>query len=202
MHRVIGAVALGSGVLVAIGAAALSHGARAGAGGQPAVSNAGSAVDLAREAEAGIANIRTSRGYELGSARLMAERAGAAFYRLDGSNGVCFGVGPQPAFSQARRLGALVCANRAAAAATRTVDLSTYETRVGSDAVRLLRVAGVAADDVASVGFVDAQGANVLRTPVRDNVYAADDPPGRPVAAVVAYDAAGTPLERHALGPG
>ncbi|HET8606133.1 MAG TPA: hypothetical protein VFL66_03800 [Gaiellaceae bacterium] len=60
------------------------------------------------------------------------------------------------------------------------------------------RLVGFAADGVASVALLDADGGTIARTPVSGNVYLDENVPAMPAAAVVALDAQGTVLYRIA----
>jgi hypothetical protein len=60
-------------------------------------------------------------------------------------------------------------------------------------------LAGFAADGVARVDLVDANGATIVSAPVADNLYAATDIPQVAAAAIVAYDAEGHVVYRKEL---
>jgi hypothetical protein len=77
------------------------------------------------------------------------------------------------------------------------VDLSVYEgTSRDSRDLTLYRIEGVAADGVASIGFLRPNGSVALRVPVTANVYAASAGPGGPIAGIAAYDESGKELWR------
>jgi hypothetical protein len=61
----------------------------------------------------------------------------------------------------------------------------------GHAAMHYIRVEGVAADGVASVGLLERDGAMVERLPVRGNVYGAESLPTRAGVRLVALDASG-----------
>jgi hypothetical protein len=60
-------------------------------------------------------------------------------------------------------------------------------------------LAGFAADGVARVELIDANGGTIVSAPVSDNLYAATDIPQVAVAAIVAYDAEGHVVYRQEL---
>jgi hypothetical protein len=64
----------------------------------------------------------------------------------------------------------------------------------------LHRLAGFAADGVARVATVAADGSEIASAPVVDHLYLATNTPDVPAVAVVAYDAAGNVVYRHVLG--
>ncbi len=70
--------------------------------------------------------------------------------------------------------------------------------RSGEGFLRLRYVAGIAADSVSAVGFVDQDG-SVYRVPVTDNLYGTDDARvnALKVVAVVAFDADGNEIFRQ-----
>jgi hypothetical protein len=69
-----------------------------------------------------------------------------------------------------------------------------------TDGTALHRLAGVAADRIARVALLAADGSELASAPVVDHLYLATGTPDVPAAAVVAYDASGTEVYRHALG--
>jgi hypothetical protein len=70
-------------------------------------------------------------------------------------------------------------------------DLSVFElTPTPSGNGKIVRLSGLAADAVRSVGLIGDDG-TLYRTPVVDNVYSTDDLPRVPVRALVAFDADG-----------
>lgn len=68
------------------------------------------------------------------------------------------------------------------------------------DGTALHRLAGFAADGVARVATVAADGSEIASAPVVGNLYLTTDTPDVPAAAVVAYDSSGSVVYRHALG--
>lgn len=69
-----------------------------------------------------------------------------------------------------------------------------------NDGTALHRLAGFAADGVARVALVAADGSEIASAPVVDHLYLATDTPDVPAVAVVAYDPSGNAVYRHALG--
>jgi hypothetical protein len=77
------------------------------------------------------------------------------------------------------------------------VDLSVYEaTSREQRELSLYRVAGVAADGVATIEFVRRNGKVALTVAVSGNVFASTSVPPGPIAGIVARDAAGKELWR------
>jgi hypothetical protein len=68
------------------------------------------------------------------------------------------------------------------------------------DGTVLHRIAGFAADGVARVATVAADGSEIASAPVVDGLYLATDTPDVPAVAVVAYDSSGNAVYRHTLG--
>jgi hypothetical protein len=73
-------------------------------------------------------------------------------------------------------------------------DFSTVGMDRGDAAMHYIRVEGVAADGVASVGVLDQNGETLERLPVQGNVYGADSLPTRTGVRLVALDASGNVL--------
>lgn len=126
------------------------------------------------------------------TSRLLGTREGVSFYaskRADGGFCLAIDVNDRGAGSM------LTCA---------PPDLAALEPILGvpvfASESQLHRLAGVAADGVARVALVAADGSEIASTPVVDNLYAANDVPDVAAAAVVAYDAQGNEVYRHALG--
>jgi hypothetical protein len=126
---------------------------------------------------------------------LLAVRGARALYLLESRDGPCVGGGPA---DKPGDLGSVECPIGPFPTSQRPVlDLSVYEgTSRDSRDLTLYRIEGVAADGVASVGFLRPNGSVALRVPVTANVYAASVVPGGPVAGIAAYDAAGKELWR------
>jgi hypothetical protein len=117
----------------------------------------------------------------------LGERAGISFYasrRADGA--LCVAVDS----SGGSGVG---CTDRFPSPGLPVLDFSHF--RAARTGV-VDRLAGFAADGVASVAVVDDAGTTIASAPVVDNLYAAVDLPQVPAAAVVARDSAGNELHR------
>jgi hypothetical protein len=128
-------------------------------------------------------------------ASLLAVRDARAYYRVDGKDGPCVATGPADPPGE---LGTVQCPDGPFPSADRpVVDLSVYEsTSRQKRELSLYRVAGVAADGVATIEFVRPNGSVALTVPVSGNVFAASSVPSGPIAGLVARDAAGKQLWR------
>jgi hypothetical protein len=126
---------------------------------------------------------------------LLAVRGARAIYLLESKGGPCVGGGPA---DEPGNLGTVDCPRGPFPTSQRPVlDLSVYEgTRRDSRDLTLYRAEGVAADGVASIGFLRPNGSVAMRLPVTANVYAAGAGPGGPVVGIVAFDASGKELWR------
>ncbi|MDX6401618.1 MAG: hypothetical protein QOF27_2224 [Gaiellaceae bacterium] len=135
------------------------------------------------------------RGFGLTGASLLGVRGTRAFYRLESKGGPCVGAGPA---DDPGKLGTVDCPRGPFPTSQRPVlDLSVYEgASHDSHDVSLYRAEGVAADGVASIGFLRPNGTIALRVPVNANVYEAGAIPNGPIAGLAAHDAAGRELWR------
>ena len=126
---------------------------------------------------------------------LLAVRGARAYYRVDGQDGPCIAAGPA---GDPGELGTIQCPRGGFPTPERpVVDLSVYEsTSHVRGELSLYRVAGVAADGVASVAFLRPDGSIALRVPVTGNVFASNSVPAGPIAGVVALDSGGKQLWR------
>jgi hypothetical protein len=87
-------------------------------------------------------------------------------------------------------------------AAQPVVDMSLYALAPGELGPSIQRLAGVAADGVASVQLLALSDCRVVATaPVIDNVYAEDNLPLIPEAVIVARDASGNAVWHLAVTP-
>jgi hypothetical protein len=110
-----------------------------------------------------------------------------AFYRVGTPRDNCYGVGAASSVGDPFQI-------KCWDADTALMDLSTAEITPQTGGVRLLRVAGIAADGVASVGLKSANGDITDRVPVIGNVYVLESPPVATVHGVVGFDAEGKAL--------
>lgn len=130
---------------------------------------------------------------------LLAVRGSRALYLLQSSGGPCVGGGPS---DKPGDLGSVECPRGPFPTSQRPVlDLSVYEgTSRSNRDLSLYRVEGVAADGVASIGFLRPNGSVALNVPVKANVFAERVVPGGPISGIVAYDASGKELWRSVQG--
>jgi hypothetical protein len=130
-------------------------------------------------------DIRTKRlhGSRITDLTLLGTIGGRSIYRVGDSAHPCYGVGNA---GTRWPLGVIVCRNAAPYFPSRETPLLDFS-RVGMDrghaAMHYIRVEGVAADGVASVGLLERDGAMVERLPVRGNVYGAESRPRAPAFA-------------------
>lgn len=113
------------------------------------------------------------------------------FYRFDDTaHGTCYGVGP--AAASGGGLGVISCSTAAFPSADQPViDLSIVEIVRGSDDVHVWRAEGLAADGVATIGFVDASGAVIAKHHVVKNLFHFPNAPSGAVAGLVGLDKSG-----------
>jgi len=132
-----------------------------------------------------------------GQMRLLGERDGVTFYATRNAAGAfCFAIdggGPDVTPSSPRGVG---CAP-AGVFPSPDRPILGFPVRTGSPYISFL--AGFAADGVARVDLVDADGAAIVSAPVGDNLYAATDIPHVAAAAIVAYDENGNVAYRKEL---
>lgn len=127
-----------------------------------------------------------------GKVRLLATRDGIGVYTATGAGGErCFFIGP-PRMPDRRGLGG-GCLNAQASARFPSreepvVDLSAFVYVPYSKDEQVRRLAGVAADGVATVEVLGSDCTVIARTPVQDNVYATADVPAEPAAGIRALD--------------
>jgi hypothetical protein len=142
------------------------------------------------------ADVRTKRlrGSGIGDLTLLGTIGGRSIYRVGDSAHPCYGAGDTGA---AWPLGVIKCRNAAPYFPSRQMPLFDFST-VGMDrgdaAMHYIRVEGVAADGVASVGVLDQNGETVERLPVQGNVYGVASLPTRTGVRLVALDASGNAL--------
>jgi len=87
-------------------------------------------------------------------------------------------------------------------AADPVVDMSLYALAPGASGPSIERLAGVAADGVASIQLLALSDCRVVAaTPVTGNVYVTDDLPTVPEAQIVARDASGNAVWHEAVTP-
>jgi len=142
------------------------------------------------------ADVRTKRlrGSGISNLTLLGTVGGRSIYRVGDSAHPCYGAGETGA---AWPLGVIKCRNAAPYFPSPQMPLFDFSL-VGMDrgdaAMHYIRVEGVAADGVTSVGVLDQNGETVERLPVQGNVYGADSLPTRTGIRLVALDASGNVL--------
>lgn len=130
-------------------------------------------------------------GAATGGTSVLATRGDRAYYRV--SEG-CYGAGPAPPSSYT--LGQIQCPRspQFPSADLPILDFTTFRGG-GSDqtfpALAVYRSEGIAADGVAKVAWLDADGRAVAETAVADNIYQFDPVPPGEALSFVAYSASG-----------
>lgn len=135
-------------------------------------------------------------------------RSGVGIYAAKTRAGnLCYFIGPQDQ-SRLRTQGlGGGCMNARASSrfpseAQPVVDMSLYELAPGAAGPSIQRLAGVAADGVASVQLLALNDCHVVATaPVIDNVYIATNLPPSPEAMIVARDRGGDIVWHEAVTP-
>lgn len=125
-------------------------------------------------------------------------RAGVAFYAGRGATGgPCYAIGPV----ETGGIAALACLRpptQFPSADTPILNLSGISANPQAHSITFLGLSGLAADGVARVGLIGADG--VLHdTEVQDNIYYADLPQIE-AKALVAFDPSGQEIFRHSFG--
>jgi hypothetical protein len=133
----------------------------------------------------------------------IAERSGVGFYEIEAlkEGDSCYASG---AVASTRDFAHIECGREPEGPRESLIDMSTIRLDPADPqrSIRFVAVQGIAADGVASVGVEGSDG-SVSRTPVVDNVYVMDEGAIKdvPPAAIVAFDPAGTVVERRAFLP-
>jgi hypothetical protein len=123
---------------------------------------------------------------------LLATRADRAYYRMGGE---CYAVGR--ASSSTYAPGAISCSPQFPSPNTPILDFTVFGSTAGPDErpqpqnMTVYASHGFAADGVAKVAFVDADGQVVAESPVLDNVYQFEPAPNGNALRLVAYAATG-----------
>lgn len=167
------------------------------------LSNRGTA-DVPEAQQLNSVRVADQLGLQPGSTIRLAERSGVGFYTVRGEGQTqCFGIRSGPAADST--FTTLTCQSPDDAApfpspSRPVLDLSPIMGQEGNTRVHLPRMIGFAADGVAEVGVVDADG-HIHTTPVQANVYFTEDFADFPAQAMVALDAQGEVVWRSELGP-
>lgn len=143
-----------------------------------------------------------SVGFPTGTVRLLAHRASVSFYAAKTPAGsYCFAIGLRAQTTPS--IDALACQGGTIgsfpSATDPVADFSALNAATTTTYVTTL--AGFATDKVARVGVVDASGKLIYSTPVKQNVYAANDVPQMALSAIVAFDNSNTIIYRKQLTP-
>jgi hypothetical protein len=123
---------------------------------------------------------------------LLRRDEGRAVYRIGGLRAgytSCYATGRA---SEIGRLGMTACGRARSTGfpsrAQPILDLSGIQLRRGQKTPNLFRLEGLAADAIAEIGLLDADGEEVERVPVEANVYLLAAPPREANGDLVAYD--------------
>jgi hypothetical protein len=133
-------------------------------------------------------------GVKAGTLKLLAARQGVGIYAARSTSGnLCYFVGaPKP---DSRGLGG-GCLNATASAAFPSpaqplIDMSGFMYTPGAHGETVRRLAGIAADGVATIQLLDRACQPITEAPVRDNVYIDANVPDTPAVAIRALDGSG-----------
>jgi hypothetical protein len=124
---------------------------------------------------------------EASSVRRLGERDGRAYYSLRRGGEICYASGPA---GQQDLFGSIACTPDFPSRDQPILEFTAYHGQVGERMPKLYRFAGLAADGVARVGFVD-ENRDLHTVPVVDNIYSLGKLPDVGVRSVVAFDHAG-----------
>jgi hypothetical protein len=166
---------------VALGVAAISiPGGEAKQAGPFTVSKKGTPVHLSKQAARRLADVPANR-----VVHLLGTRGQSAVYRIGNAQSTCYGTGSADLIGQ---LGAVRCFE----GVRPLMDFSVVEISAADPSVvKFFRVAGVAADHVASVAVIRTDGTLSAQTPVIGNLYVMTTPPTDPAAGLAALDTNG-----------
>jgi hypothetical protein len=136
-----------------------------------------------------------------GQPRLIGERAGRAFYRLEKPSGqTCYASG-NAATATTETLGVVACPAAFPTAAEPIIDLSLYDID-RSGTVKPVRFEGIAADSIHAVALVAPGGVTVALAPVAGGIYSFGAVPYTAVGELVAVDATGKIVFRDSFARG
>jgi len=120
-----------------------------------------------------------------GEVYLLATRGGRALYRVRAADGrTCYGVGSAATLG---KLGQIGCWRHSLP----LMDFSAFEITRDSNEARVIRVEGIAADGIATVGITRTGGSVLGQTEVFHNVYHFDFVPQGGVDGLVGFDTSG-----------
>lgn len=167
----------------------------AAAPGLDRISNQGTPLTgvLPRDAR-GLARVQR----DLSDIRSLRTQAGRAFYSLSGG---CYGVGPAAPTNYT--LGQITCVSDFPSAKRPVMDFTVFHAPLGDgrpSAERVWRSEGIAADGVASVALLSADGTVLADASVIDNTFAFNRLPSVRPAALAAYGPTGEELFSQRFG--
>jgi hypothetical protein len=137
-----------------------------------------------------------------GTLKLLASRADVGIYAARGNNGnLCYFVGPPQPGKRGLSGG---CMNAAASAKFPSpeqpvVDMTAFVYKPGATSEQVTRLAGVAADGVATMQVLGENCTVIAAAPVTDNVYINTKVPDKPAVAIQALNQNGDPVYRETL---
>lgn len=144
-------------------------------------------------------DLRSAKALDLagaGKVKLLAARNGIGVYTATGAGGErCFFVGPSRMPDRHGLGGGCLNSKASAGFPSReepVVDMSAFVYVPYSKDEQVRRLAGVAADGVATMEVLGADCTVIARTSVQDNVYATADVPAKPAAGIRALDGNGS----------
>ena len=143
-------------------------------------------------------------GFPTNTIRLLGKRSGISFYVSRQPNGgTCFAIGLPPG-AATTPIDALSCGSELGSFPSSTDPIADFSasTSAADGSIQVTRLAGFAADPIASIALLDADDNAIYTTSVVDNIYyAADDLPVSPAASIAALDSQGRIVYRKQLTP-
>ncbi len=125
---------------------------------------------------------------------LFGTRAGRAFYRVGASSSNCFATGDAGSTGTVDLI-------KCFTAAAPLMDFSVGGIEADSRSkVRLVRVEGIAVDNVATVALTDEQGAIIARSSTGQNIYSIALPTSGEATRLIALDGAGNEVFSRSFG--
>jgi hypothetical protein len=138
------------------------------------------------------------------SIRLLGQRDGVSFYVSSQPSGAtCFAIGLTTGAASAH-IDALKCGGQLGSFPSSTDPIADFSASTGASdgSIQVTTLAGFAADPIASIALLDADGNTIYTTPVVDNIYsAANNLPAVPSASIAALDSQGHIAYRMQLTP-
>jgi hypothetical protein len=196
-HTTVVAVAVLAAVLIPAGILAATHGVFG-------LSNPGEPVTSDEIANQDLNSFQASGAIKTGVYRLAVRGAHVFYAARSETGGLCLAVGnsssPQPTtLSATGCLHASPTAFPSAANPVQDFSVIGYDAATGTFTIRYL--GGFAADGVASVAVLGANGKAIATTSVTGNVYSSDEVPDVQAVAIAAYDGSGKEVMHRNLDP-